>query len=82
MKFSITTIFLKVSEHEEEEEDEFKFLEALRDMLAPKKAQSSRFRWGFLVLREISIKFGKLSFSGLNRSNFGIGYFKFDQVQN
>ena len=36
MKFYITTIFLKVSEHEEEE-DEFKFLEALRDMLAPKK---------------------------------------------
>ena len=35
MKFYITTIFLKVSEHEEEE-DEFKFLEALRDMLAPK----------------------------------------------
>ena len=37
MKFYITTIFLKVSEHEEEE-DEFKFLEALRDMLAPKNA--------------------------------------------
>ena len=41
MKFYITTIFLKVSEHEEEE-DEFKFLEALRDMLAPKNAKISR----------------------------------------
>ena len=34
MKFSITTCFSKVCEHEEEEEDEFRFHEALR-ALAP-----------------------------------------------